>query len=208
VKTRLSHSYENVKKELSNIPQLTQEKKGLDVKWTAFMEEHLESISKHGRDWLTARYAATKTAYQVAIKALEVKEADINNGKGMALRSALEQYKKDLERLKKRAIQIEQEKAEANKERKPLQTALYKAIKAKDKAAIKKADSELEENDLILASLTVDKNQNERDTNLANHVLGTQHVQNIRDLIKNLKADQETLLAFEAKTPTLRMPTL
>ncbi|KAJ4354550.1 uncharacterized protein N0V89_006287 [Didymosphaeria variabile] len=208
VKDRLIHSYENVRKELSNIPQLTQENKDLDRKWTAFMEGHLESIGNHGKNWLTGRYTATKAAYQSAINALVAQKNALNDNKGKVLKKDLQAHQAEVKRLKESAIRLKKQLDGAYKDRAPLQTALYKAIKTKNQAAINKADGDLKVNDLTLDSLKVDIAENMRDTNKAERVLGTQLVQNVQELIDNLKRDQTTLLAFEAKTPNLQMPTL
>lgn len=208
VKERLVHISKNVQDELSNIPQLTQENKGLDTKWEAFIQAHLKDISKHARDWLTARYPATKAAYKAAIEDLKKQETALKADKGKVLMSDLKQHKADIQRLEQEAIQLKKDKTDIQEARQPLQTALYKAIKTKNQAAIDKADSELQENAEKLDSIKSDITENKRGTYRAKYILQTQLLSEVQKLIAELEDHQESLLAFEKKTPSLKMPTV
>jgi hypothetical protein len=70
VKTKLKDSVKNVKMELSNAEGLTGQKiaSSLAGKWEKFIEGHLLSIEKFGKEWLTAAIDATQKSNEAAIK--------------------------------------------------------------------------------------------------------------------------------------------
>ena len=208
VSKRLIHSYENVKKELGNIPALTKEDKGLDVKWEAFMKAQLETMAEHGREWMRVRYAETKASYKVAMAALETQKGLLEKSEGMVKKSDLQGYHDKLATLKTTRVKLVKDLKGVYDERKTLQTTYYRAIKAKIQKDIDAAKSALDANDLSRDMLKQDLTENSKDTNLAQYIIDTQLIPYCEEMIAVLKADLVILNGFEAKTAGLKLPTL
>lgn len=208
VEKRLVHSYENVKRELSNIPELTKEDKGLDKKWEAFMKAQLKKMAEHGRHWMRVRYLATKASYKAAIAALKNQKKLLEKNLGRVTKSDLKSLHEDLARLKAKRVALEKELKETYEARKPLQTALYKAIKTKIQKNIDAAESNIGISDIAIDMLKQDLTKNKKDTNLAQYTVDTQLIQQCDKMIDVLEADLATLHGYETKTASLKLPTL
>lgn len=208
VKNRLNNAYTNVKRELSNVEELTGEDEGLDLQWTIFMTEHLEAIGKHGRDWLMGRYRSTKAAYEDSIKALEKHEKDIINDKGKLLKSKIESLQKDIEASKTRISKIEADIEVTKKVRSGLFEKRDDAIGRKDDTATDKAEKDLNDNKSKLDAQKIELLEAHRDANAKQRLLDMNYLQDLRKIIKDTKEHQKTLLEFEKMTKDLKMPVL
>ncbi|KAF2447208.1 hypothetical protein P171DRAFT_519497 [Karstenula rhodostoma CBS 690.94] len=208
VKKRLVHIYENVKKELSNIPELTKEDKGLDTKWEAFMKAQLETMAEHGREWMRVRYLATKASYQTAMTALETQKGLLERNLGRVTKSDLQGLHENIASLKAKRKKLEDELEAAYEARKPLQTAKYDAIKTKIQKDITAATTDLEISSITIKMLKQYITENKKDTNKAQYTVDTQLIQQCDKMIDVLKADLATLRGFETKTASLKLPTL
>ena len=112
------------------------------------------------------RYIATKASYKAAIATLETQKVLLMKNEGMVKKSDLQGLHDDIARLKTKHLQLEKDLKEVYEDRKPLQTALYKAIKTKIQNKINDAEADLGVNDLRKDILKQDLTQNKKDTNV------------------------------------------
>lgn len=164
-KKRLIHVHENVKKELSNIPNLTKEEKDLDTKWEAFMKAKMDKMARHGKRWMKVRYLATKASYNAAITALETQKRLLEGNLGRVAKSDLEHLRRDLERLKTDRSEIEEKLKKAHKDRHNFQDDLYRAIGAKEQSKIDTANDEIGVSNLSIKLLKQSLTENTRYVN-------------------------------------------
>lgn len=220
VEPRLNNIFQNVKRELSNIEELTGEDVNLDILWTAFMTNKLQEIGKHGKKWLEDSLKATKKAYEEAIKDIEMEEKKhLEKKVKEMLRSTITALQKDIESLDAEVIKINKDIETTKAARKELQAANSKATESKDQAAIDKTEKELEVNEEELAALKKDRRENEWERNAKAREVELQFYDDPRGgpggepygvmaIKKELKDGLKTLLEFEKKSKDLKLPVL
>jgi hypothetical protein len=212
VKPRLDNIFENVRRELSNIEELTDQAEDLDKKWTIWMTERLEEMGKRANKWLKDKLNDAKEAYEDAIKEIKETERIRAAEPRKVLRSAKQKFKDEVEELEAQRKVIDRDVEATKKARTDLQTAEYKAIGSKDNAAIEKATADLKENARKLEALKVKRRHNEWNWNakvredeitlLGDEKYGIKHVR------AELEEGQKILLGLEKKVMGLKMPVL
>ncbi|KAF2637834.1 hypothetical protein P280DRAFT_530209 [Massarina eburnea CBS 473.64] len=212
VQPRLHNAFENVKKELSNAEDLTDEKdvgQKLSVAWTLFMTEEFERYSNHGKNWLKGRYTETKKIYKESIQDIQKGMDEFDNSQ---TRQDVDKKTKDLKaKIEKLNTELEQLKTEIENKKKEVRESKQEIIAAEetgDKAKISSASTNLKVkkqdlNDLKAALLT-----NKRDIGATQRDIYKVSLADLQELKKNLEEDEKALLEYEKNTDALKLPGL
>lgn len=216
---RLNNIFNNVRKELSNIEQLTGEDVNLDISWTAYMHVKIETISEHGLTWLKKSFDEAKEAYKIAIEDITKAEKEYNRKDKppfLRNRKSLTKLKNEVDTLDEEKGEIDAKIKDAQDTRSNLQDTKYTAIRRRNRVDIARAEEDLDANKKVLKGLKKQRLENEWERNakqrqhdmhyyqstLAEQNVGIFYIK--EELIKG----QEILLAFEKESKNLKLPVL
>ena len=209
VRDRLKNTFDNVKRELSNVEELTGEDQNLHIHWTVFMTEHLDSIDKHGKEWMTARFADTKAAYKDAITAMEKHKKEHLEKKVKPLtRSTTETIVKDIQIAEREIEKLEKEIQSAKEDRKSLKSAYWVALRRKDQTEIDEAKGDLNKSKNKLKGLKQRMIEHQKEKKIPERKLELVHFDRVKGILKDYEDDLKRLLEYERKTKDLQMPSL